>query len=131
MVTPSHKAFSFLASKFRQLARSGNSRMLDEFLATDKYIQSYMLLSGKDRKRIVAYAGDALQKIKVRAKERELPKYSPRVGWDAERIARLERVYNATGSDVSVAADQGISWHAARRARLRYLGSKAPLQEAA
>lgn len=126
------KAFKSLATKFASLKRSGDSQRVAEFMGSAKFVETLGALSAKDRVRIQGHIQDALAAGRKHGpKLPPIPKYSPRVWWTAERIQRLHRIYNATGSDYVVAAKMGISWDAARRARFRYIGHSAPLAMAA
>lgn len=102
-------------------------------MASGEFTQAFSSLSSADKQRIQPYIISALASAQKRVAPLKIPKYSKRGwrSWDDARIARLRSIYNATGSDAVVAAKMGISLPAAYRARLRYVGPKAPIALAA
>jgi hypothetical protein len=128
MASGPNKAFIFFAQNFRVLKRSGDSKKLEAFLASDQYLKHFAALTSSERMRVHALWHEALTAIKERAtKQKPLPRYNPSKGWRSwtpERIAQLKAAEAKYGTDEGIARAMGISLDAATRARYRHIGPR-------
>lgn len=98
-----------------------------EFVAyrmSDELIGALAAMTPADRGVVL----DALSRAHVRLVGNiELPPpCGDRVAWDAARIAKLKAAEAKYGTDEGIARALGISRPAAKRARWRYIGARAP-----
>lgn len=122
------KAFEKIAAELRRHLRAGDFQGATRYVASDVYLTLLPQLSPADHGKVMSLIGEIWRTAGDRAAgdpKTPIPKYSEKGwrSWDEGRIARLKALWAKFGDDKAVARGLGISFHAARRARLRHIGS--------
>jgi hypothetical protein len=109
-----------LVAKFNQLARRGDLRELMDYIGSDACAQLMAMLNRADRVS-AAKVQFAAQESCYEGKPIP-PRWSMRVKWTPEMIAKLRKAWHKHGTDEGIARELGIPYDNARRARRRFIG---------
>lgn len=117
-----HAHLNSLKIRLRELAKKGDLKQLDQFLASAAFDQYWCGTAGDLRRRAAAL------KLVNAAREACLPAAPLKTGlsnktpkWNPERIAALRAAWARYGTDEGVARALDMPLAAARRARYRYV----------
>lgn len=104
--------------------RAKDIRGLRAFLASDIFNDGLMTIPALRRQHVLLAVSELMARLRRAIGPLHTEPQSKAFKWTDRKIAALKRAEQMYGDDEDIARALGLTFHAARRARLRYIGSR-------